>query len=210
LAKKKTKEERSHHGTHLRKEHYTQTAKNEIAGAKNLMIGVRFVKNPRFFLCLGFGLILLALICLPTRVKIVVQPEVMETELLYIGPLVALLVGLWGLPNLLLGIIETSTSKGAVSPWLVIILCVVNVVLAGALWDAIRFWRDMLDRWLIAYSPILIPCMATNMIGFLYLVKSEKLTKTLENPKIKIILGIALTIFPFLVAGVLLYMWLML
>jgi hypothetical protein len=129
----------------------------------------------------------------------------METELLYIGPLVALLVGLWGLPNLLLGIIETSTSKGAVSPWLVIILCVVNVVLAEALWDAIRFWRDMLDRWLIAYSPILIPCMATNMISFLYLVKSEKLTKTLKNPKIKIILGIALTIFPFLVAGVPVY-----
>jgi hypothetical protein len=59
----------------------------------------------------GFGLILLALICLLARVKIVVQPEVMETELLYIGPLVTLLVGLWGPPNLLLGIIETSTSK---------------------------------------------------------------------------------------------------
>jgi hypothetical protein len=43
---------------------------------------------------------------------------------------------------------------------------------------------------------------------FLYLAKREKLTRTLEDPKIKTILGVALTIFPSLVAGALLYMWL--
>jgi len=170
----------------------------------------RLVRSSRFFLCLGFGLIFLALICLPAEVKIVVQPEVMETEPLYIGPLVALWVGLWSAPNLLLGVIETSASKRVVSPWLVLILCIVNIVLAGALWDAIRFWRDMPDGWLITYSPVLIPCTATNIIGFLYLAKSEKLARTLEDPKIKTILGIALTIFPSLVAVVLMYMWLML
>jgi len=49
-----------------------------------------FIKSSCFFLYLGFGLIFLALICLPVRVEIITQPEVMETELLYMGPIIAI------------------------------------------------------------------------------------------------------------------------
>jgi len=168
------------------------------------MLLPNFVRSPRLFLYLGFGLIFLALTCFPARVRVVVQPEVMETELWHVGPIYALWTGAWSLPGLLLGIIESSISKKAVLP----ILCLANIVLAGLIWDAVRFWRGMLIQWLITYSPILAPCMIANAIALLYLMKNEKIFKTLENPIIRILLIITFTAVPILIAGGALCMWL--
>lgn len=169
----------------------------------------QFVKSPRFFLYLGFGLIFLALICLPVKVKVVVQPEVMETEALYIGPIITLLIGLWSLPILLLGFTESFPSKKVVLPWFALILCFANIILLVSAWNAVTFWRDMLDRWLISYSPFLTPCIVTDIVSFLYFVKSEKFTESLENLKIRIFIGITFMAVPILAVGAVLYSWLM-
>jgi len=169
------------------------------------MLPPNFIKSHRLFLYVGFGLIFLALICLPAKVWIVIGPE---TELLHIGPIFALWAGIWGLPSMLLGIIESFMSRKAVLPWLMLTLCLVNIVLASSVWDAIRFWGGILDRWLISYSPFLIPCVITNIIGILYFVKNEKLTKALKDPKIRIPLLITFVIVSLLIAGGVLYAWL--
>lgn len=169
---------------------------------------LKFINSSRLFLYLGIGLIFLALICLPAIVRVVVQPEVMETELWHVGPICALLVGAWSLPSLLLGGIDSSTSKKAVLVWLTPILFLTNFFLALLVWDAIRFWRDMLIQWVLNYSPFLTPCVIANVIAFLYFVKNEKLSKALKNPKIRILLMITFTALPLLVIGGVLYMWL--
>lgn len=164
-----------------------------------------FVRNSRLFLYLGFALIFLALVCLPAKVKVVIGPE---TELWHMGPVFAIMIGAWSLPSLLLGIIESSTSKKTVSPSLILILCLVNIVLAGAVWDAIRFWRNILDRWLLSYGPLLAPGIIANTIGLLHFTKNEKIKKALKNPKIRVLSMITLTVFPLLIATIALYMWL--
>ena len=160
------------------------------------------------FLYLGFGLIFLALVCLPAKVRVVVQPEIMETELWYMGPIFAILIGAWSLPSLLLGIIESSMSKKRVLLWFTPILCLASIVLALSVWDAIRFWRNILAQWLLSYSPLLTPCIIANVIGLLYLKKKAKLAEALKNPKIRVLSMIVLLVIPLLFATILMRMWL--
>lgn len=35
-----------------------------------------------------------------------------------------------------------------------------------SIWDAVRFWHDMLIRWVLNYSPLLAPCATANIIAF--------------------------------------------
>ncbi len=58
---------------------------------------------------------------------VVTQPETPETDLLWMGPVYALLIGLWSLPNLLLGALESSMSKRAVLLRLTPILFFANI-----------------------------------------------------------------------------------
>jgi len=167
-----------------------------------------FVKNPRLFLYAGFGLMLLASASLPAKVRVVVQPEVMETELYWLGPIFAIMIGVWSLPTLLLGILESSMSKRAVLWWFSSILLVANIVLALSIWDAIRFWRLIPFQWLQSYSVLLFPCLLADVIGFLYFGKKEKFTEALRNPRIRIPSLCVLTGVPLLIAATLLFMWL--
>ncbi|MEM3640773.1 MAG: hypothetical protein QXH37_02465 [Candidatus Bathyarchaeia archaeon] len=164
--------------------------------------------SSRFFLYLGLGLIFLALIFLPAKVRFVVQPDVGETELWHVGPIFTFLIGIWSLPSLLLGAIESSASKKAVLLPLTLILCFVNVVLAGLLWDAASFWHSMLIQWLINYSPFLAPCLIVDVATFLYFTKEVKFTTNLKSPKIRVLSIIVLTAAPLWLAAILLYMWL--
>jgi hypothetical protein len=164
--------------------------------------------NSRLFLYLGLGLIFLALIFLPAQVRLVVQPEVGETELWHLGPIFTLLIGIWSLPSLLLGTIESSTSKKAVLLPLTLMLCFVNVVLARLLWEAASFWRGMLIQWLINYSPFLAPCLIVDVAAFLYFTKEVRFIITLKSPKIRVLSIILLTATPLFLAAILLYMWL--
>lgn len=162
-------------------------------------------KSSRLFLYFGFGLVLLALACVPVEVKVAVGPE---TELLHLGPIIALLVGVWIFPSLLLGIAESSISRRAVLSCFTLILCLANVLLALSTWDAVRFWRGILDRWLISYSPLIAPCMIADVVAFLYLAQRERLSEALENTKIRVILIIAFAASPLMILVGVLYAWL--
>jgi len=166
-----------------------------------------FLRSPRLFLYLGFLLVLLGLVCLPAKVPVVVQPETPETELLHVGPVIAILVGSWGLPSLLLGVVESSLSKKRFLSASILVLCLANAILALSIWDAVRFWRGMLLQWLFSYAPLLAPCVVTNTIGLVYSTEKAKLAKTLENPRVRTLVAIALASVPLVLAGGVLWLW---
>jgi len=165
------------------------------------------IMSPRCFLYLGFALVFLALICFPAIMWVVTQPETPETCLLWIGPVYTLLIGLWCLPNLLLGALESSMSKRAVLLRLTPILFLANIFLAVILWSQIGYWRGMETQMLLNYSPFLIPCLIVNVIGLLYVKMDEKLAKALRNLKVRILLIIIFAVFPIIVAGWVLNSW---
>nr|MDO8097682.1 hypothetical protein [Candidatus Njordarchaeota archaeon] len=141
----------------------------------------------------GFGLILLALICLPAKLRVVYGVDV---DIIYVGPVFALLVGVWSFPNLILGIIQSSSimSKKAVLLGFALTLSLANIVLALMVWQYVRFpYTDT--------TPFLLPCMIADVVGLCYFARSEKVVSTLRNPKIRILLVIVLTAFPLLVVG---------
>ncbi len=166
-----------------------------------------FAMSSRFFLYVGFGLIFLALVYLPVKVWIIVQPETPEVELWHLGPIYALLVGVWSLPCLLLGIIESSISKKVASLRLAPILCLANIFLILTIVNQIRFWRGMELQMLLNYSPFLAPCAIVNMIGLLYFANSGKLAKALKNPIIRVLLIIMFAAIPFSITWEILYSW---
>jgi len=106
-------------------------------------------------------------------------------------PVIAILVGSWGLPSFLLGVVESSLSKKRFLSASLLVLCLANVLLAFSIWDAARFWRSMLLQWLF-YAPLLAPCLVANAIGLVCLTENAKLTKTLENPRVRTLVAIAL------------------
>jgi len=165
------------------------------------------IKSSRLFLYVGFMLILLGIAILPANVRVIVQPNMGETERYWLGPIFAIMIGIWSLPNLIVGVIESSTSKKAVL-WLASILFAANVVIAFSIWDAARFWHAMLLQWLLSYSLVLTPSILTNLIGILYLLRGEKLTKALKNLRIRVISICLLMIVPLLIAIIFSYMWL--
>jgi len=176
--------------------------------SKNIRNFRNCVNNPRLFLYLGFGLIFLALICFPARVWVVVQPETPEIDLIHMGPIIAILIGVWSFPNLFLGIMESFKSKKATLPWLTSILCLANAFLALFLWGQIGLWHGRELQMLLSYSPFLAPGVMVNMIWLFYLAKGEKLDKALKNLIVRLpLLGI-LVIIPLLFAIRLLFAWL--
>jgi hypothetical protein len=72
------------------------------------MSRVKPFKSSRLFLQMGIGVILLALACLPAKARVVNR---IDLDIIYMGPILTLLIGAWSLPSLLLGTIESSTSK---------------------------------------------------------------------------------------------------
>jgi hypothetical protein len=104
-------------------------------------------------------------------VPVVVQPETPETKLLQLGPVIAVLVGSWGLPSFVLGAVESSLSKKSFLSASMLVLCLGNAILALSVWDAVRFWRGMLIEWLFSYAPLLASCLVTDAIGLVYLTE---------------------------------------
>jgi len=176
--------------------------------SKNTRNFPNYVKNPQLFLYLGFGLIFLALICFPAKVRVIVQPETPDIDLMHIGPIVAILVGAWSFPSLLLGIIESLTSKKAALPWFASVLGLANALLALLLWGQIGLWRGIELQMLLSYSPFLTPLVIINVTGLLYLTKGEKLGRVLKNLVIRVPLLGVLLIIPLLFAIRLLFAWL--
>lgn len=149
------------------------------------------------FLYLGFGLILLALICLPVRVRCVVQPEVMEYDEWHLGPIFTFLIGFWSLGSLVLGIVESSLSKRVVLSCLIPILTLMNIVSASLLWfQAVAFGSLSPSRWIILGLFLLLPTILTNIVGLFYLIKRAELTKALNNLRTRFFLLILLIMVP--------------
>ncbi len=124
------------------------------------------------------------------------------------GPIFTLLIGVWSLLSLFLGTIEFTTSKKAALPAATLILCLVNGILAGLIWNVARFWRNMLIQWLINYSPFIIPCLIADAIAFFYFTRTKKIIPHLKNLKIRILFIIVLMAIPLLLTAILLHMWL--
>jgi len=166
-----------------------------------------FLRSPRLFLYLGFLLVLLSLVCLPARVPVLVQPETPETELLQLGPVIAILVGSWSLPCFLLGAVESSLSKKSFLAASMLVLCLANAIPALSIWDAVRFWRGMLLQWLFSYGPLLAPCLVADAIGLVYLTEKAKLKETLSTLRARTLVAVALASVPLVLAGGTIWLW---
>ncbi len=83
--------------------------------SKNTMFNMfNITMNKSLFFYLGLGLIFLGLICFPAKILVITQPETPETDLLWMGPMYALIIWLWSLPDITLGILESTTSRKTV------------------------------------------------------------------------------------------------
>lgn len=112
---------------------------------------------------------------------IVTQPETPETELLWIGPIYALLIMPWSLLNMLLGVLEFSMLRKAVLLRSIPVLFIANVFLTETLWGQIGYWQSMEIQMLVNYSPFLIPCLIVDVAGLLYVKRGENLAKALRD-----------------------------
>lgn len=167
----------------------------------------KFLRSPRLFSYLGFLLLLLGLVCLPARTPVLVQPETPETELLQLGPIIAILVGSWSLPCFLLGAVESSLSKKQFLSASMLVLCLAYAILALSMWDAVRFWRGMLLQWLFSYASLLAPCVLANTIGLVYFTDKPKLREILRNPRARALVAVALASVPLVLAGGTMWLW---
>lgn len=165
-----------------------------------------FIGNSHLFVFLGFGLIFLAIICFPAKVWVVTQPQTPEMDLLWMGPIYAILIGLWSFPNLLLGVLESSVSRKAGLWRSIPILCLTNVIMADLIWNPIMYGGVGLQE-LLNFSPFLVPCISVNVTWLLYAVKSERLVNALKDLKVRVILIIVFAAFPIFTAGWILYSW---
>lgn len=157
---------------------------------------------------MGSVLNFLALLCLPAKIRVVVQPEVMETELWSVGPIFALMIGVWSLPTLLLGVIDSSASRKTVFSSVAAILTLANVFLVILMGDQMRFWRGLELQMLFSYSPFIAPCIVVDVFGAIYLFLREKLVATVKDMRIRVLMTIVLAGIPVVIAGGVLYMWL--
>jgi len=161
------------------------------------MLYPSFVRSSRLFLYLGVGLVLLALVCLPVKVRYVVQPKVMEYEEWHLGPVFAFLIGFWAVASLVLGVMESSLSKRAVVSCLMPILCLVNTVSVFALWlQAVAFGSLSHSGWIILSLLIVLPTVLMDVAGVSYLVHRAELAKALNNPRIRFFLLALLATVP--------------
>jgi len=138
---------------------------------------------------LGLGIILLALACLPAKARVVYGADL---DIIYMGPIFTLLIGIWSFPSLLLGTIESSTSKKAVLLGFTPILFIANIALALMVWQYVRFpYSDII--------PFLAPCIVTDIIAMCRFITSQKIANILRNPRVRVLLIMALAAFPILV-----------
>ncbi|MEM2935702.1 MAG: hypothetical protein QW231_00815 [Candidatus Bathyarchaeia archaeon] len=117
---------------------------------------------------------------MPVKVRVLVEPEVMEYDSMLAGPIFAPIIGLWGLASLALGIAESSMPKRAILTYLGLILCVVNGISGLMIWGAYLANPSLLSLWFGFY---LTPCIIANIIGFLYFKGEEKLASFLETQR---------------------------
>lgn len=61
---------------------------------------------------------------------------------------------------------------------------------------------------LLNFTPFLIPCIAVDIVGLLYLIEGKKFVNALKDPRVRVILMIAFAAFPISTAGWVLYSWL--
>jgi len=158
------------------------------------MFNLDFFKGSRLFVYLGFGLVFLALFCLPAKVRVV---HGIDVDVMYIGPIFALLIVAWSFPSFALGVVESFTSKKAVLAGFTPTLSLANIVLASIIWQYVTFsYTDI-----ASLLPFFVPCVIADIIGLCYFVKGREAANTLKNPKIRMPIVIALVAFPVLVVA---------
>ncbi|MEM3666848.1 MAG: hypothetical protein QW222_07200 [Candidatus Bathyarchaeia archaeon] len=150
---------------------------------------------------------MLGLICTPAKILVITQAETPETDLLWIGLIYALIIGLWSLPYITLGILESTTSRKTVLLRLIPLLLITNIFLAALLSSQIGYWRGIETQILANYSPFLVPCLLVDVIWLLYMAWNDKFTKALKNMKVRLLTATLLALFPIILAGHVLYSW---
>lgn len=150
---------------------------------------LNLLKSSRLFLHLGLGIVLLALACLPAKARVVYG---VDLDIIYMGPIFTLLIGIWSFPSLLLGTIESSTSEKTVLLRFTSILFIANIALALMVSQQVRFpYSDIM--------PFLAPCIVTDIIALCHFITGQKIATILKNLRIRVLLIITLAAFPILV-----------
>jgi len=146
-------------------------------------------ESSRLFFYLGFAVILLALACFPAKARVIYG---VDLDVIYIGPILTLLIGMWSFPSFLLGTIESSTSKKAVLLGFTSTLSIANIALALMIWQYARFpYSDI--------TTFLVPCIVTDIIALCHSITGQKISNILKNPRVRVLLIITLAAFPTLV-----------
>ena len=162
-------------------------------------------KSSRLFLYLGFGLVFLTLVSLPIKIKLNVQtPEFPDYEDFNIGLLWAPVIGSCALASLTLGIAESSASKR--KAWLYFLPVFILIYIGLAFAVSILYYPVNRENWSwwTYLGLLLIPTIIAHAGALLHFTNKEKLTKVLQNPKIRIPTFAILVAVPLLFAGALL------
>lgn len=160
------------------------------------------LKSSRLFLYLGVGLVFLTLFSLTIKIQVNVQtPEFPDYEDFNVGLLWAPVIGSYGLAALALGIAESSTSK-----WLYFLPVFVFIYVGLAFSVSMLFYPVNRGNWSwwVYLGLILIPNIVAHAVVLLHFTNKEKLSKALENPKIRIPIFVILLAVPLLFAGLML------
>jgi hypothetical protein len=163
-------------------------------------------KNSRLFLHLGFGLIFLTVVTLPIKVQVNVQTsEFPDYEGFNIGLLLAPVIGSYGLASLALGIAESSASKQGI--WLYFLPVFILIYIGLAIAVSILYYPVNRENWSwwIYLGLILIPIIITHVVVLLHFTNKEKVTKILENSRIRVPTFIILVAVPLLFVGLMLF-----
>ena len=157
----------------------------------------RTFENPRLFLYLGLGLLILTLFSAPIKIQVNVQtPEFPDYEDFNIGLLFAPIVGAWGLASIALGITESSLSKKRVLLCLLPVFALIYVGLGFASWMVMNHGMNWF--WRAYFGFIFLPFLIGHAAAFYNFTNKEKLVQTLKNTRTRTSVFIALVAVPLL------------
>src|SRR3990170_8672108 len=158
------------------------------------------LKSSRIFLYLGCGLILLALLLLPTKTAVMIG---VDLDYYWTGWLFAPVLGAWGIVSLAIWLSESSKSRGKVLQGLMLLCVPIYLCLAFA--ASILIYVRGNWFWLVFFSLILVPCVIVSGVAILFLRKKQRLVRVFQHPKVRIFPLSMLTAVPLLYTTIFLF-----
>ncbi len=156
--------------------------------------------RPCMFLYLGIALVALAVVAFPTRIPLQAQPR--DVDYYSIGWLFAPIIGIWGLASLVLGLVQSSSSKTRIASYLLPVLATVTVGLAYASYMVVVFGFGIIRSvgrgepfWWLCFGLVLAPAVLVYASALKFL-KSDYRADFLNKPKARVAVFAGLAIVP--------------